>query len=130
MLHIRHFRKNQIDGTLAVVPMTKTELHHIFTQHANKTMMSIGLAIKSPHDQFIKKVGYKLATEKMAATIVDLICVSQTGTKHIYTFDTKIKHTNNKTYQVVMTFTTVLESENVELVDAYIFDTASYSDAY
>lgn len=105
-------------GTLAVVPLTKAQLEYVFSTHSNKTMMNIGLAITSPQDEYVKKIGRIIASERIGITVVDFLGVEIAGTKHVYKFSGQYK-INNKTYLISFSLTTVADSEVVKLIEPY-----------
>lgn len=108
-------------ATIALEVPTKDLLTKIFLTHSNMTLVDIGLAILSPKDQFSKKVGRDVSTSRMRKQVpIQLLNVSQHGTRHHYEFfieEFKVKH---KTYSIHFQLTTVAESEKVRLIGVQI----------
>lgn len=119
-----HNRKETqaVDATLALEVPTKDFLQQMFTLHGNQTIFHMGIALKSPHDQFEKSIGRDIATQNMKLVPFTLTEIRQLGTKHLYNFrSSEIAHSHNQ-YFIRITLTTVAESDKVRFVSSFVMD--------
>lgn len=118
------FSHNQEDwcvhGTLAVELPTKRDLENIFMTHSNKTLLRVGVSIKSPKDNFEKKVGRDVATKRLAPVGFTLDHIVQEGTTHLFCFTSENLELNGVNYYLSVCFTTVAESEKVRMIQGDI----------
>ena len=107
------------EGTIALENITKSDLHRLLAIHATQLMLRVGISIKSPLDEFNKKVGRTVSTNRMVPIVFDFQSLSPQGTKHIYSLQTKATLTclsGKREYIIHIELSTVAESEQVKLI--------------
>lgn len=109
------------EGTFALLPPSKKDLHDCFLLHANQLMVMAGVSIKSKHDVFQKTTGRIKAEARVAPRVAELVKVDIHGTKHIYQFYLKTK-IGFKDYTILYLLTTVAESDKVNLIKCEIYE--------
>lgn len=115
-------------GTIVLELPSKVDLHNLYVQHGTATLIKIGAVRLNKKDQFNKKLGVKLAKEKLQLVGCYLSFVEIRGTKHIYHFESKVTNRcpNEHTDQVIkFGVSTIRDSENVCVVYAE-FERSSY----
>lgn len=112
-------------GTIVFELPTKADLTNLFTLHGTCTLMRIGAVRLNNRDQFNKKLGVKLAQDKMQMTGCYLEYIEIRGTKHIYHFVSKVPNRCPKeeaTQDIKFGLSTVNESGLVQMVYAEFHD--------
>lgn len=108
-------------GTLVFELPTKKDLTNLFNLHGTCTLIKIGAVRLNNKDQFNKKLGVKLAQERMAFVGAFLSKVEIRGTKHVYHFTADVLNKvpgEDKTQQINFGISTVNESDNVQMAYA------------
>ncbi len=123
MMQYRHCRQgeffSELDATVAIIAPTREDLERVFLSHSTQTLMQIGVTVKCPKDQFVKRDGRGAAVQNMIVQLVEFKGVVQSKLKHVYQFSADILH-NKRAYELDICISTIAESSNVRLLDACI----------
>lgn len=105
-------------GTIALELPTKADLETVFSQHANKTMFNIGVAVCHESDEFVKANGRALAVSRMSYAPAELRTVEINGIKHAYHFLLHLSHPagQHKSLALTLVLSTMREYDKVNLV--------------
>lgn len=120
MIQFYHQRDEYPVCTVAMEVPTKDLLNKIFMTHSDGTLVNVGIAIKSPKDQFVKKIGRDIAKNTMQSVVTTLREIAQEGTRHVWSFVIPEFKVKNRSYFISFDLTTVAESEQVRLIRAYV----------
>lgn len=108
-------------GTMVFELPSKKDLTNLFSLHGTCTLIKVGAVRLNNKDQFNKKLGVKLAQEKMSFVGCYLSHVEIRGTKHIYHFKATVSNrvpSEEKTQEINFGVSTVNESDNVQMAYA------------
>jgi len=125
MIQFFHLNKDSIfysgiECTLAINTPTKSELEKFLENHLESLYLPVGITVKSPKDVFIKKIGREESLKNIQSRECFFDNLSQDGTKHVYRFRASIAHARHH-FIAHLIFTTVLESDNVQMITAEIY---------
>lgn len=114
----KHINKDVYEkGTFSIVPPTKKDLSNIFDTYSNVTLFSIGVAICSARDPYVKKIGRGFADKNVNLTKTYLQNVEIRETKHVFHFMALSTHPKTKKeLKVFFAFSIIKESDNVRLL--------------
>ena len=112
-----------MSGTVAFEVPTREFLDHLFKSHSTHALFKVGISIKSDKDTFVKSIGRQMAEKRMTYVKFELDTIQQDGTTHIYRFFTNDVIHDRDRYHVSIRLTTVVESDNVRLINAHIDET-------